>query len=275
MPLRLVVLVSGSGTLLQSLLDAQAAGSLAARVVAVGSDRADAHGLVRAERAGVPTFVQPLAKGSDRAVWDAELARTVARFSPDLVVSAGFMKLVGPAFLTRFAMVNTHPALLPSFPGMHGVADALAHGVKVTGATLFAVDEGVDTGRILAQEAVPVLPDDTVETLHERIKVVERRLLVDWVNEYAQTVTIPEPDEGSSVSEYLETMAEVPRSGSLEASPVTIPEPDEGSSVSEYPETMAEVPRSGSLEASSVRLDDPSGPGPRPTSGIVGEENDD
>lgn len=187
MPLRLVVLVSGSGTLLQALLDAQAAGGLAAQVVAVGSDRADAHGLVRAEAAGIPTFVHPLVKGADRAAWDAELAGIVARFEPGLVVSAGFMKLVGPGFLARFAMVNTHPALLPSFPGMHGVADALAHGVKVTGATLFAVDEGVDTGRILAQEAVPVLRDDTVRSLHERIKVVERRLLVDYVNEYAGT----------------------------------------------------------------------------------------
>ncbi len=187
MPLRLVVLVSGSGTLLQALLDAQAAGALAAEVVAAGSDRPDAYGLVRAEQAGVPTFVHPLAKGADRAAWNAGLAELVARFDPDLVVSAGFMKLVGPAFLSRFAMVNTHPALLPSFPGMHGVADALAHGVKVTGATLFAVDEGVDTGRILAQEAVRVLPDDTEETLHERIKVVERRILVDFVNEYAGT----------------------------------------------------------------------------------------
>lgn len=187
MPLRLVVLVSGSGTLLQALLDAQSAGTLAAQVVAVGADRSDAHGLTRAAAAGVPTFVQPLRPGEDRAAWDRALTDAVARYEPDLVISAGFMKLVGRAFLDRYAgrMVNTHPALLPSFPGMHGVADALAHGVKVTGATLFAVDEGVDTGRILAQEAVTVLPDDTVETLHERIKVVERRLLVDFVNDYA------------------------------------------------------------------------------------------
>jgi phosphoribosylglycinamide formyltransferase-1 len=193
MPLRLVVLVSGSGTLLQALLDASADGQLAAQVVAVGSDRADAHGLRRAEQAGVPTFVHPLAKGADRAAWDAGLAEIVAGFTPDLVVSAGFMKLVGPGFLARFAMVNTHPALLPSFPGMHGVADALAHGVKVSGATLFAVDEGVDTGRILAQEAVRVLPDDTVESLHERIKVVERRILVDYVNDYASGPDDPPP----------------------------------------------------------------------------------
>lgn len=187
MPLRLVVLVSGAGTLLQALLDAQAAGTLAGEVVAVGSDRAGAAALARARSAGIATFVHPLARGEDRGAWDAGLTATVAAFEPDLVVSAGFMKLVGQAFLERFEgrMVNTHPALLPSFPGMHAVADALDHGVKVTGATLFAVDEGVDSGRIIAQEAVTVLPGDTVETLHERIKVVERRLLVEFVNEYA------------------------------------------------------------------------------------------
>jgi phosphoribosylglycinamide formyltransferase 1 len=188
MPMRLVVLVSGSGTLLQSLLDASAAGELDATVVAVGSDRAGANGLVRAERAGVPTFVHPLEPGGDRAEWDARLADLVAAHEPDLVVSAGFLKLVGPAFLARFGgrTINTHPALLPSFPGIHGPRDALAHGVKVTGATLFLIDEGVDTGRILAQEPVRVLPDDTVESLHERIKIVERQLLVDTVNELSR-----------------------------------------------------------------------------------------
>ena len=188
MPLRLVVLVSGSGTLLQALLDASAAGSLAGEVVAVGADRPDAYGLVRAGSAGIPTFVHPLAKGADRAAWDAGLAELVAAHSPDLVVSAGFMKLVGEAFLARFAgrMINTHPALLPSFPGLHGPRDALAHGVKVTGATVFAVDAGVDTGTILAQEPVRVLPGDSVESLHERIRIVERRLLVDTINELSR-----------------------------------------------------------------------------------------
>ncbi len=187
MPPRLVVLVSGSGTLLQALLDAQAGGTLAAQVVAVGSDRDDAYALVRATEAGIPTFVHPLRRGEDRAEWDRGLTEAVEAYQPDLVVSAGFMKLVGATFLARFGgrMVNTHPALLPSFPGMHAVADALAHGVKVTGATLFAVDEGVDTGRILAQQAVDVRPGDTVDDLHERIKVVERRLLVDYVNDFA------------------------------------------------------------------------------------------
>ena len=188
MPMRLVVLVSGSGTLLQSLLDASATGELDASVVAVGADRDDAYGLVRAARAGVPTFVHPFEPGGDRAAWDARLAVLVSAHEPDLVVSAGFMKLVGPAFLARFGgrTINTHPALLPSFPGIHGPRDALAHGVKVTGATLFMIDEGVDTGRILAQEPVRVLPDDTVETLHERIKIVERQLLVDAVNELSR-----------------------------------------------------------------------------------------
>ena len=181
---RLVVLVSGSGTLLQALLDAADAGSLDATVVAVVSDRADAYGLRRAEAAGVPGVVVPL--GADRAAWDAELARVVGSFEPDLVVGAGFMKLLGPAFLARFPgrIVNSHPALLPSFPGAHGVRDALAYGVKVTGASVFVVDEGVDTGRLLAQEPVRVLPGDTEDSLHERVKAVERPLLVGVVNDW-------------------------------------------------------------------------------------------
>lgn len=187
MSYRLVVLISGSGTLLQSLLDAIAAGEVPAEVVAVGSDQGDAYGLQRARAAGVPTFAHPYAKGADRQAWDAALTELVAAYQPDLVVSAGFMKLVGAHFLARFGgrMINTHPALLPSFPGMHGPRDALTHGVKVTGATVFMVDDGVDTGKILAQEPVLVLPGDTVETLHERIKVEERRLLINTVTELA------------------------------------------------------------------------------------------
>lgn len=179
MALRVVVLVSGSGTLLQSLMDAVADPSAKADVVAVGADRADAHGLVRAAEAGIATFCHPCPKGTDRPGWDAALADLVAEHDPDLVVSAGFMRLLGATFLARFGgrTINTHPALLPSFPGMHGPRDALAHGVKVSGATLFEVDAGVDTGRILAQRAVPVLDDDDVDSLHERIKVVERELL--------------------------------------------------------------------------------------------------
>ncbi|GAA1434740.1 phosphoribosylglycinamide formyltransferase [Microlunatus lacustris] len=186
-PARVVVLISGTGTLLQALLDACAAPGFGARVVAVGSDRPDVTGLARARAAGVPTFVHPLVPGSDRAAWDAGLRDRVAEHRPDLVVSAGFMKLVGPAFLAAFGgrTINTHPALLPSFPGMHGPRDALAHGVKVAGATVFLVDAGVDTGVILDQAAVRVEDDDTVDSLHERIKVVERDLLVSTTHQLA------------------------------------------------------------------------------------------
>ena len=198
MSYRLAVLVSGSGTLLQSLIDAQAAGELCAEIVAVGADRDGIEALARAERAGITTFVRPLAKGVDRAVWDAGLADALASYAPDLVVSAGFMKLLGGSCLARFdgRIINTHPALLPSFPGMHGVRDALAHGVQVTGCTVFVVDDGVDTGRILAQRAVDVLPDDTEETLHERIKVVERELLVAVVKQLTG-----QPQPGSNQEE--------------------------------------------------------------------------
>lgn len=178
-PPRVVVLVSGSGTLLQALLDAAPPG----RVVAVGADRPGIEGLARAERAGVPTFVCPVADHPDRAAWNTALAKAVAAHRPDLVVSAGFMKILGPGFLAEVGapVVNTHPALLPSFPGVRGVADALAYGVKVTGATVHLVDEGTDTGPVLAQAAVVVQPGDTVTSLHERIKIEERRLLVGTV----------------------------------------------------------------------------------------------
>lgn len=181
-PTRVVVLVSGTGTLLQALLDA-AGPAYPARVVAVGADRAHAGGLRRAEECGLPTFVVELAQHPDRASWDAALTEAVAAHQPDLVVTPGFMKILGPVFLDRFAgrIVNSHPALLPAFPGPHPVADALAHGVRMTGATVHLVDAGVDTGPILAQRAVEVLADDTEERLHERIKIVERRLLVEVV----------------------------------------------------------------------------------------------
>lgn len=196
MAFRIAVLISGSGTLLQALLDAQSAGNLDAQVVLVGSDTAEAAGLARAEAAGVATFVHPFRKGADRGVWDRALSETVAAHDVDLVVLAGFMKLVGPAFLARFGgrTINTHPALLPSFPGMHGPRDALAHGVKITGTTVFEVDAGVDTGRILAQRAVEVLDGDTVEVLHERIKVAERAVLVHTVNDLARTQSAREGD---------------------------------------------------------------------------------
>lgn len=160
---------------MQALLDAP---GLPAEVVAVGADRPGIAGLDRAARAGVPTFVTRTRDHPDRAAWDAALADGIAAHRPDLVVSAGFMKILGSAVLDRFPVINTHPALLPAFPGAHAVADALAYGVRVTGCTVHLVDSGVDTGPVLLQEAVGVLDGDTVDSLHERIKIVERRLLV-------------------------------------------------------------------------------------------------
>jgi phosphoribosylglycinamide formyltransferase 1 len=180
-PARLVVLASGTGSLLASLLDA-AVGDYPARVVAVGVDR-DCRAVEIAAAASLPTFTVRLGDHPDRDAWDRALTQAVAAHSPDLIVSAGFMKILGPKFLSQFCgrILNTHPALLPAFPGAHGVAEALAYGVKVTGCTVHLVDAGTDTGPILAQQPIPVLDDDDEETLHERIKVTERRLLVDVV----------------------------------------------------------------------------------------------
>ncbi|MEV0291236.1 MULTISPECIES: phosphoribosylglycinamide formyltransferase [unclassified Kribbella] len=182
-PARLVVLISGSGSNLQALLDAAADPAYGAQVVAVGADREGIAGLDRAAAAGVPCFVHKVKDYPERADWDRALTASVSEYKPDLVVSAGFLKLVGDDFLAAFGdrYINTHNALLPAFPGIHGPRDALEYGVKVAGATLFFVDGGVDTGPIIAQVAVPVEDDDTEETLTERIKEVERRQLVDWV----------------------------------------------------------------------------------------------
>ncbi len=187
-PARLVVLVSGSGTNLQALIDATEDLEYGAKVVAVGADRGGIEGLRRAERHGIDTFITRVGDFDSREAWDEALTEEVLAHQPDLVVLAGFMKLTGPRFLARFGgrTVNTHPALSPSFPGMHGPQDALAYGVKVTGATLFIVDAGVDTGPIVAQVSVPVLDDDDVETLHERIKTQERAMLVEWVGRLAR-----------------------------------------------------------------------------------------
>jgi phosphoribosylglycinamide formyltransferase 1 len=178
-PARLVVLASGTGSLLASLLDS-AIGDYPARVVAVGADR-DCAALEIAAAASVPTYTVRLGDHANRDGWDAAMTKATAAHEPDLVVSAGFMKILGPQFLSRFPgrVVNSHPALLPAFPGAHAVPAALAYGVKVTGCTVHLVDAGTDTGPILAQQPVPVLDDDDEATLHERIKVVERRLLVD------------------------------------------------------------------------------------------------
>ncbi len=183
---RLVVLASGGGSNLQALLHASRDPAYGARVVAAGSDRADAGALSLAAAEGVATFAVPLDGSPDRAAWDRDLAAALLAHAPDLVVSAGFMRLLGPAVLAGVPVVNTHPALLPSFPGAHAVRDALAHGVRLTGATVHLVDAGVDTGPIVAQVSVPVEDGDSEETLHERIKVEERRMLVDVVGRMAR-----------------------------------------------------------------------------------------
>ena len=182
-PARLAVLVSGAGSNLQALLEACADPSYGAAVVVVGADRDGIRALDVAAAAGVPSFVERIGDYTARADWDEAVTRRIASYDPDLVISAGFLKLVGRAFLARFGdrYVNTHNALLPAFPGIHGPRDALAYGVKVSGATLFFVDDGVDTGPIVAQVAVPVEDDDTEDDLSERIKAAERRQLVDWV----------------------------------------------------------------------------------------------
>jgi phosphoribosylglycinamide formyltransferase 1 len=182
-PARLVVLISGSGSNLQALLEATADPAYGAVVVAVGADRDGIAGLGHATAAAVPTFVDSVKSYPTRDDWDAALTEHVAVHQPDLVISAGFLKLVGKQFLDAFGdrYINTHNALLPAFPGIHGPRDALAYGVKVAGATLFFVDAGVDTGPIIAQTVVPVLDDDTEETLTERIKVAERAQLVEFV----------------------------------------------------------------------------------------------
>jgi phosphoribosylglycinamide formyltransferase-1 len=187
-PARLVVLVSGTGSNLAALLEACTDASYGAVVVAVGSDREGTGGVERAADRGVPTFVLRPADHRDRPAWDLALAEAVAAHRPDLVVTAGFMRVLGAPVLARFPdrIVNTHPALLPAFPGTHAVRDALQHGVKVTGCTLHVVDSGVDTGPIVAQAAVPVQVGDDENRLHERIKAVERRLLVEWVGRMAR-----------------------------------------------------------------------------------------
>ncbi len=185
---RLVVLVSGAGTNLQALIDAGTDPDYGATVVAVGADRDGIAAVDRAKAANIPTFTLKVGDFPTRDAWDEALADACDRYHPDLIVCAGFMKLVGKRFLARFSgrCLNTHPALLPSFPGMHGVRDALGYGVKVTGCTVFLVDEGVDAGPVLAQQAVNVQDDDDEATLHERIKTAERALLVATVGRMAR-----------------------------------------------------------------------------------------
>ena len=185
--MRIVVMVSGSGTNLQSILDSVAAGDLNATVLAVGADK-PCLGIERAAAAGIETFLVEPSNYDTREAWNRALEEKIASYGADYIIFAGFMRIVDAQLVDRFKnrIINTHPALLPSFPGAHGVRDALAHGVKVTGLTVHLVDSGIDTGPILAQAAVDVLDDDTEETLHERIKVKERVLLVKTIARLAQ-----------------------------------------------------------------------------------------
>ena len=183
-PVDIVVLVSGSGSLLQALIDAASDPAYGVRIAAVGSDR-PCSGLDRAERAGIPLIICSPAEFPSRGEWDAALAERLREVRPRFVVSAGFMRILGERVLSEQTVINTHPALLPSFPGAHGVRDALAYGVKVTGTTCHLVDAGIDTGPVIDQRVVAVAEDDTEESLHERIKVQERAMLVDVVRRLA------------------------------------------------------------------------------------------
>ncbi|MDQ4489095.1 phosphoribosylglycinamide formyltransferase [Sinomonas sp. ASV486] len=185
--MRIVVLVSGTGSNLQAVIDAVKAGALNVEIAAVGADREGTYGIERSDEAGIETFVVNFNSFETREEWDAAIAAKVASYEPDVVVSSGFMRIVSPEFIARFGgrYLNTHPALLPAFPGAHGVRDALEYGVKVTGCTVHWADAGVDTGPIIAQEAVAIADSDDEESLHERIKVVERRLLIDVLRSLA------------------------------------------------------------------------------------------
>ena len=195
---RLVVLISGGGSNLKALLDSLPHSGIPAEVVAVGADT-DAAGLSLALERGLPTFVVSTKDFASRDAWGEALAKEIDAWQPDWIVLSGFMKLLPPGVVSHFIhmLINTHPAFLPEFPGPHGVSDALAAGVTETGASVILVDEGVDSGPILAQERVPVMPSDTQETLHERIKVVERRLLLT-VLESLVSPPRPSPDGGGA-----------------------------------------------------------------------------
>ena len=186
--MRIVVLVSGTGSNRQAVIDAGQEGRLDVEIAAVGADRPGTYGVERSAAAGIPTFVVDFKAYPDRVAWNAALTEAVAAYAPDVVVSSGFMRIVSADFIDAFGgrYLNTHPALLPSFPGAHGVRDALAYGVRVTGCTVHLVDAGVDTGPIVAQAAVAVRDDDDEDSLHERIKTVERELLVEVVGRLAR-----------------------------------------------------------------------------------------
>jgi formyltetrahydrofolate-dependent phosphoribosylglycinamide formyltransferase len=182
-PARLVVLASGSGSTLQAVVDAAADDAFPARVVAAGTDVKDCPAMGRAEARGIPTFAVQLRDYADRDAWDDALAEQIAAYEPDLVVLAGFMRVLAARTVRRFRIVNTHPAYLPAFPGAHAVRDAIAAGVATTGVTVHWVDEGVDTGPVIAQQIVPVLPDDDEDTLRARIQDVEKPLYVNAIRQ--------------------------------------------------------------------------------------------
>jgi phosphoribosylglycinamide formyltransferase-1 len=184
--LRVVVLISGGGSNLRALLEAARDADYPARVVAVGADR-QADGLAHAEVFGIPSFVVPFTSFDSREAWGDELLAQLREWQPDLVVLSGLMRLLPPQLVAAYtpAIINTHPAYLPEFPGAHGVRDALAAGVTQTGASVIVVDDGVDSGPILAQRRIPIEPGDTEATLHERIKPVERELLIQTVRDIA------------------------------------------------------------------------------------------
>lgn len=184
--LSIVVLISGGGSNLRALLEAASDAEFPARVVAVGADR-EADGLDHAEEFGIPSFTVPFTSYDDREEWGDALLEQIRLWEPDLVILSGFMRLVPPRVVQAFSpnLINTHPAYLPEFPGAHGVRDALAAGVTQTGASLIVVDDGVDAGPVISRERVPILPGDTEASLHERIKPVERRLLIDAVLDIA------------------------------------------------------------------------------------------
>lgn len=182
----IVILASGSGSLAQAIMDAVNDGELDCQILEVISDRPNAKVLDRAEKAGVNTFIHPMQ--ADRAEWDSELFYHIESLNPDLIVSAGFMRILSPKFITRFRMINTHPSLLPKFPGAHPVRDTLAAGVAVTGASVHWVDSGVDTGEVIAQSEVAILPDDSEGSLHERIKIVEQSLIIETLKNLLPTL---------------------------------------------------------------------------------------
>jgi formyltetrahydrofolate-dependent phosphoribosylglycinamide formyltransferase len=187
-PVRLVVLASGTGSTLQAVIDAAADPAFPGVVVAAGTDRPGCEAMVRADNDGIPTFSVALADFADRPSWDDALGKAIAEYEPGLVVLAGFMRLLSAGTVQRFTIVNTHPSLLPSFPGAHAVQDALAHGVRITGVTVHLVDSGLDSGPILAQRAVEVRPSDTVETLRARVQEVEKPLYVKTIRALCQSI---------------------------------------------------------------------------------------